>query len=238
MIFEKDRLEEGRKRYSFQNAEFKEEDHPRAEDGKFGKGGGKESSGEKEKTYSEYIELSYKGVLEKTSLETKKSLDAYCDTSYEKINNTLLGIEKTTEGSEIDEHIKKISEYIQENKIKEDMTLYRGMTLENIDDIGGQGDSFSMKNFGSHSLSLSMAEEFTMDSLSIHQKRIPVILKVDAKKGAPIAPAIRRTGLKSQNKFDFNKAEQEFISDKQTSFYIKDKKRREDGVYIISLEVE
>ena len=41
MIFERDRLEAGRKRYSLQNATvFREEDHPRADDGKFGKGGG------------------------------------------------------------------------------------------------------------------------------------------------------------------------------------------------------
>jgi hypothetical protein len=235
MIFERDRLEAGRKRYSLQNATFfREEDHPRAEDGKFGKGGGGGES--KEKTYSEHIDSNYKETLEKTSLETKKSLDTYCDTGYEKINNVLLGIEKTD--SETNDHIKKISEYIQENRIKEDTVLYRGMTLENIDDIGTQGDSFSMKNFGSHSLSLKMAEEFTEDSLSIHKTRTPVILKVYAKKGAPVAPAIRRTGLRGQNKFDFNKAEQEFISDKGVSFYIKEKKRREDGVYLISLEVE
>lgn len=39
MIFEKDRLKEGRKRYSLKNSAFKEEDHPRGEDGRFGTGG-------------------------------------------------------------------------------------------------------------------------------------------------------------------------------------------------------
>lgn len=46
MIFERDRLEVGRKRYSLQNATvFREEEHPRADDGKFGKGGGGGSVG-------------------------------------------------------------------------------------------------------------------------------------------------------------------------------------------------
>lgn len=41
MIFERERLEAGRKRYSLQNATvFREEEHPRADDGKFGTGGG------------------------------------------------------------------------------------------------------------------------------------------------------------------------------------------------------
>jgi len=40
MIFERDRLEVGRKRYSLQNATvFREEDHPRGEGGQFGTGG-------------------------------------------------------------------------------------------------------------------------------------------------------------------------------------------------------
>lgn len=40
------RVARGNARYSLKNAEFKEGDHPRGEDGKFGKGGGK---GEKKK---------------------------------------------------------------------------------------------------------------------------------------------------------------------------------------------
>lgn len=46
IMLEKDRLAVGKALYSFQNAAFKEEDHPRAEDGKFGK----ESGGGNKKT--------------------------------------------------------------------------------------------------------------------------------------------------------------------------------------------
>ena len=37
---EKDRIARGNRKYSLRNAEWKESDHPRADDGKFGSGGG------------------------------------------------------------------------------------------------------------------------------------------------------------------------------------------------------
>jgi hypothetical protein len=54
---ERDRLERGRRKYSLNNAEFKELDHPRGEDGKFGSGGKlgeKEEKQKKEMSFSEH----------------------------------------------------------------------------------------------------------------------------------------------------------------------------------------
>jgi hypothetical protein len=41
---ERDRLERGRRKYSLNNAEFKESDHPRGESGRFGEGGSQSKS--------------------------------------------------------------------------------------------------------------------------------------------------------------------------------------------------
>lgn len=43
---ERDRLERGRRKYSLHNSDWKEEDHPRADDGKFGIGGNESSGGD------------------------------------------------------------------------------------------------------------------------------------------------------------------------------------------------
>lgn len=68
MIFERDRLEAGRKRYSLQNATvFREEEHPRSEDGKFGTGGNKKPAFE---TDSEKIKKMIEGRKEKTETKT------------------------------------------------------------------------------------------------------------------------------------------------------------------------
>lgn len=57
MIFERDRLEKGRERYSFKNAKvFREEEHPRADDGKFGKGSGGEKKDREKKEKKQVLE--------------------------------------------------------------------------------------------------------------------------------------------------------------------------------------
>jgi GNAT superfamily N-acetyltransferase len=66
MIFERDRLAVGKARYSLQNSgAFKEEEHPRADDGKFGKGGGGDSNtsaGKEKFTENMNIEIADDGL--------------------------------------------------------------------------------------------------------------------------------------------------------------------------------
>ena len=52
---ERDRLERGRRKYSLNNAEFKELDHPRGEDGKFGSGGKLGEKEEKQKKFAKVL---------------------------------------------------------------------------------------------------------------------------------------------------------------------------------------
>lgn len=101
MIFEMDRLAKGRERYSFKNAKvFREEEHPRADDGKFGKGSG--GTNKKEKTTKKLTE-SEKGALE-----------YYSGSGFNEINSSLKkgdteGIKNTL--LKMDSALEKLPEY-------------------------------------------------------------------------------------------------------------------------------
>ena len=111
MIFERDRLEAGRKRYSLQNATvFREEDHPRADDGKFGTGGGEATDGGEKDSFSENIDKKIsdlKDFLEKTDPSKNKSRGKYQD---QKTSNLVEDSKKWMQKKEELDNLERVKE--------------------------------------------------------------------------------------------------------------------------------
>jgi len=150
--------------------------------------------------FDKYIKDNYSEKLTKLLKNNNDLNEAnfyYRDGGYESINDALRG-QKKSSGSEdeseesIEERIKKgkiINKYIEENPLKESITMFRGMQLEDkiINKIA-KNKIFEPKNLFSLTTSESIALEFA-DKFD-YKDRSNVIMKIKTKKNDNISPLV------------------------------------------------
>lgn len=132
--------------------DFKEEDHPRADDGKFGEGGGKGSVGKSRETASGFSAPDSLTPEQETARDYYKS-----HIGFKEMNKTLKAGEAETP------EIKALDEAIAASTLTKDMTVYRGMYgIKAIHDLGegGVGTAIEMGTYWSTSKDPRVAGHF------------------------------------------------------------------------------
>ena len=154
------------------------------------------------------------------------AVDEYTHSDFEAMNSKLRGgAAEYSDGRKADssrmlKQTKLMRKYIDENKLENNLTLYRGVNVDNDWEVG---DSVMHKGFFSSSTSESIAKSFATES----GKRA-VVLRVNAKTGDSFAPGFSKN---SSGSFRFNKSEREFIGKDHMKFKVIGKTIKKDIVY-------
>jgi hypothetical protein len=141
-------------------------------------------------------------------------VEDYVDNGYVRVNRHLTGYDPDPS---VEPKIANISKYIDENRIRDNITLFRGTSVhqEIANEQFKEGAIFNAKSFQSMTTSPQIAGEFMKGG----QERVNLRFRVEAAPGDPIAPAVS-TYYPESKSLVFNVQEQEFIAKPGTKFRI------------------
>lgn len=204
---------------------------------------GKSPSVASSDSYSKYVSKNYMDKINKDIDNKTGDFEAITDYNsyfmgggYEDINNYLRGNEsRRPEENKIASE--KINKFIDNYKIKDDLNLYRGMSLDNktIEKLSKNKGLFRPKTIMSMTGDKNIAYKFASES-STDKNKSMVLMEIRAKKGNKIAPLIGKTG----DNIIANSSESEFVGNSNNKYKIKSvKKEKRNGkiLYRMILEV-
>jgi hypothetical protein len=196
-----------------------------------------------EADYKNYVESKYGAKMEQVLKNGKppdvynalvKYNNMYQEENYEDINNCLRGGDYEGDGA-TERAAYSIDRYIDSNPLSENITFYRGMTLENrvIDGLKN-GKIFRGRSITSMSTDENIARGFAKRGTGANKSR--VFMEIKAGKGSKIAPLIFRAGKSISS----NYGEREFMGSSSNGYRIKGVEyigSRGKGYYHITAEV-
>lgn len=141
------------------------------------------------------------GNQAKWTEEQQEAVARYCGFSFTTYNQNLINVQgDVSKLNTLDREDIELLDSTMKNKLKTDTTLYRGIALDTLYEVG---DTIEEYNYGSSSFFKSKGEQFAKSEAHFHPSAYPYLLKINAKKGQKgVIPTLAdqtqyRTGLRT-----------------------------------------
>lgn len=211
------------------DAEFKEHEHPRDEDGKFTSGGGGSSSNSSKTPHD-----SISHDLSESNIEAIIKYANPEDYLHSEINTALR--ENKPLPSKLNEIKKSLDNAMSWSTVKEDITVYRGVDKDFADTLS-EGKTFKDDGFVSTSTDPDWAENFTFSESSMSDEQ-GALLEIRVKKGlnAISMNASSITNYAEEKDADLNN-EDEIILNRGYSYKVISEEKTDNGLRKLVVEV-
>lgn len=183
-------------------------------------------------SYNKYVEKYHSNIQDKYSGTKTLEYNAYYrGVGYGPINQALRGELPNKKDETFYKNIgEDINKYTEENPLKENIKLFRGMTVSDsaLENIKG-GNAFEPKNILSMSSNPKNAETYANSKYS--ENKNSIIMEISAKKGSSITPLI------SLREGKIETGENEFIGSYKNSYKILSVIKIGKGKYKVNAEI-
>jgi len=197
-----------------------------------------------EEDYDKWVNENYKKYIDEFYIKNKEILEdvsSYSGNSYDYVRERFLNVKdrKLFKGKDleetnkiVDKQIKNIRNYINNNPLKNNIIVYRGVMGKLFTEDLKEGDIFQSPSFSSWT-----GDKFIAFTFAKHESENGALMEITFPKGSKVAPALRRINDSGIVSMGFNSIEMEFLAIDGMKFKIKKKYKSKKGRTILEVEV-